>query len=123
SLCSELAAVAGSLGRHAEALAGFEAVRDVLARRAAARPADAEAARKLAQASSNVARALYGLGEFDRAADEYASYVTLLERRLAAAPHDATRQFERLRGAVSFPEMLIKAGRLEDAIAECRTTL
>ncbi len=117
------ASIAGSQGRHEDALSGFEAVRDHHRLRAERNPADDGAQLALASAGADVGLALYMLGEFERAAAAFEPYIARLDERLAAAPDDALVAFDRLRRGVPFCEILIKAARLDDAIAECRRTL
>ncbi len=115
---SQLASIAGSQGRHDEALSGFEAVRERRRLQAEHNPGDSQAQLLLASASADVAVPLYMLGDATGAAAEYRSYIDLLEVGLAQRPGDAQLAFQRLRRGVPFVEILIAAKELEEAIAQ-----
>lgn len=110
------ASAAGSRGDHDQALEGFEAVRERHRLRLAQNPQDPSAQLALASANADVALALYMLGDAEFAADEYEPYIERLEEMRRTNPEDAGVTFERLRRGIPFVEILIEAGRVDDAI-------
>jgi len=111
------ASLAGSAGRHADALEAFERLRERHAAELARAPDDPELQLALAQAELNVGLPLFMLERFDEAAEAMAAGLGVFAERIESGVAEPALEQRFVTSHVPYTRALIRSGETERALA------